>query len=133
MERPHSLRRVSLSALVGSWTRILAWVCLLFVASTSGYWVQLALAATISTAADDGLGVAQLHGLALQDAARTSTHMVLITGQDATTGDRVQVECATTSDRVAIDALVVELKHLGELSAQLCSSSAPVQRPGSPY
>jgi hypothetical protein len=58
--------------------------------------------------------------------------LLLITGLDESTGDRMQVECATASDRLAIGAMVVELKNLGAIAGQLCSgSAAPVLGPES--
>jgi hypothetical protein len=45
---------------------------------------------------------------------------VLITGYDATTGDRMQVQCVTDSDRLASDALLVDLNDLGHIAAKVC-------------
>jgi len=50
--------------------------------------------------------------------------MLLIIGFDESTRDRIQLECATSSDRLAIDALVVQLKDLGNIAGQLCSRCA---------
>jgi len=46
--------------------------------------------------------------------------VVLITGYDATTGDRMQVQCVTDSDRLASDALLVDLNKLGPIAAKVC-------------
>jgi hypothetical protein len=60
--------------------------------------------------------------------------MLFITAVDATSGDRLSIECATTTDRIAIDRLVVELRNLGDIAAQLCRSpNAPVLGPESVY
>jgi len=111
---------------------IVSWLGLLFVASTGAYVLQLA-AGTLPTAAADQPDVTQQRGSGLDATATSSTHMLLITGLDETTGDRLQVDCVSVGDRVAIDALVVELKDLGDVAAQLCNPSAPVFRSDSRY
>jgi hypothetical protein len=107
-----------------SMRHILGWICLVFVATTGAYGLQLAAAATVPTAADDQSAVTEPRGPTLQQAATTSTHMLLITGFDESTGERIQLERATSSDRVAVDALAVQLKNLGNVAGQLCSGSA---------
>jgi hypothetical protein len=101
---------------VGSWTRILPWFCLLFVASTSAYALQFAGAAMVPATAVDQFDLTKRRGPVLQQASTTSTHKLLITGLDATTGHRVNVECVTTTDRIAINTLLVELKNIGDIA-----------------
>jgi hypothetical protein len=116
-----------------SWSlsRVLAWLCLLATASTIAYGVELAAARVLPPAAVD---VGERHSPLPEAGATTSTHEVLITGLDGTTSDRMQVVCVAASDQIAINALVVELKNLRDVAAQLCNiPSAPVVSPGSPY
>jgi hypothetical protein len=127
MEKPHMPRRISLSALAQSWSRIVPWICLLLVASTGAHGLQLAAAATLPAAANDHLDVT------LHASGTTSTHTVMITGLDEITGDRMQVDCVTTTDRIAIYTLVVELKNLGDIAARLCNQTAPMLRSADPY
>jgi hypothetical protein len=138
MERPHPLTSSSFWPLPLGWSssQILPWICLLVVASTTAYGLQLAAASMVpSTAADqrggsyqalDSQVIREQRSALLQPASASSTRMVLITGEDGTTGDRRQLECATTSDRLATDALLVDLKDLGFIAAQLCSQ--PIRR-----
>lgn len=107
-----------------SMRRVLAWICLVLVVTTSAYGLQLAAAAIVPTSADDQSAVTEPRGPTLQQAATTSTHMLLIIGFDESTGERIQLECATSSDRVAVDALAVQLNNLGNVAGQLCSGSA---------
>lgn len=66
------------------------------------------------------------------DAASVSSRrtVVLITGYEATTGDHMQVQCVTDSDRVASDALLVDLIELGHIAASVCA--APLSNPALP-
>jgi hypothetical protein len=94
------------------------------VVTTSAYGLQLAAAVTVSTAADDQSALRSHAATTLQQAATTSTHVLLIIGFDESTGERIQLECATSSHRVAVDPLAVQLKNLGNVAGQLCSGSA---------
>lgn len=112
----------ALSAVPAGWSLsvIFPWLCLVLVASTSAYGVQLA-AAPIAPSTDHY--VTQQHASALQATFRTPTVIVLIAGYDAATGDQMQVGCATTSDRVASDALLVKLKDFGTVASQVCTEA----------
>jgi hypothetical protein len=133
MERRHTLTSCSLRALPSGWSLslVLSWICLVVVASTTAYGLELAAAAMVPSVAADELDrsdqapdshdIRELRGALLQAASTSSTGMVLITGQDATTGDRIQVECVTATDRIASDALLVELKDLPAVAAQVCN------------
>jgi hypothetical protein len=142
MERRHTFTSSSFWAPPAGWRLrlVLPWICLLVVASTTAYGLQLGAAATVSSAAADqldgsyqaldGHGIGEQRGALLQAASTSSTGMILITGQDATTGDRMQMECITANDRIASDALLVELKDFPAIAAQVCNVAiAPAVRP----
>jgi hypothetical protein len=133
MERRHTFTRCSLRALPTGWSLslVLSWICLVVVASTTAYGLELAGAAMIPSVAADELDrgdqaldshdIRELRGALPQAASASSTGMVLITGQDAVTGERMQVECVTANDRIASDMLQVELKDLSAVAAQVCN------------
>jgi hypothetical protein len=122
---------------MSTWTlsQVLPWMCLLVVVSTTAYGPRLAAESTVPPRAADQLDRSshdawEQRGVLLQAASSSSSRMVLITGRDATTGDRMQLECRTTTDRYAEDALLVELKDLLHVAAQLCNAgNARVVRP----
>ena len=133
MERRHTFTRCSLRALPTGWSLslVLSWICLVVVASTTAYGLELAGAAMVPSVAADELDrgdqaldshdIRELRGALPQPASTSSTGMVLITGQDAVTGERMQVECLTANDRIASDVLQVELKDLSAVAAQVCN------------
>jgi hypothetical protein len=133
MERRHTFTSCSFRALPVGWSLrlVLSWICLVVVASTTAHGLELAAAAMVPSIAADELdgsdqaldrhGIREQRGALPQAAHTSSTGMVLITGQDATTGDRMQVECVTASDRIASDALMVDLKDLLGVAAQVCN------------
>jgi hypothetical protein len=142
MERRHTFTRFSLRALPAGWSfrLVLLWICLLAVALTTAYALQMAAASMVSSVAADELdgshqaldshAIREQRGALVQAASMSSIRMVLITGEDATTGDRMQVECATTTDRYAEDALLVELKDLPDVAAGICNvANVPAVRP----
>jgi hypothetical protein len=108
--------------------KVLPWLGLAAVLSASVYGMNSATAAigsASSTAAEQSAATtfwrannATLH----DDAMSVSSHpmLVMITGIDSMTGQRMQVECATVSDRVATDALIVDLKELQEVASGIC-------------
>src|SRR5207247_2611655 len=123
-----------------SLSQVLPWICLLVVVSTTAYGLELVAASMVPPPATDRLGgsyqtldghdTRDQRSALLQAASMSSTRMVLITGEDATTGDRMQVECATTTDRFAEDALLVELKDFPDVASGICSvANAPAVRP----
>jgi hypothetical protein len=98
--------------------RVLSWACLAVILATTACGFQLTASSMVSARADYPL---------------RSTR-VLITGQDATTGDRMQVECVTTGDLGANNALLVELNDLSDVAAQVCIDYQPLAiSRGSPY
>jgi hypothetical protein len=118
----HSVRQPQLMR------KVLPWLGLAAVLSASVYGMNSATAAigsASSTAAEQSAATtfwrannATLH----DDAMSVSSHpmLVMITGIDSMTGQRMQVECATVSDRVATDALIVDLKELQEVASGIC-------------
>jgi hypothetical protein len=130
MERRRIRTSSSFWAQPAGWsvTQVLPWICLLVVVATTAFGLQLAAASMLpSPAADqlDGSGhdIREQRAAFLQAWPMSSTRMVLITGQDSATGDRMQVECLTTTDRYAEDALLLELKDLLHVVAQLCNGA----------
>ncbi len=139
MEHRDTLTPWSEWALPAGWHlgQVLAWICLLVVASTTAYGLQLAAASIVPTVADgqhngsyqglDGDDIREQRAALLQAASTSLARMVLITGLDATTGDRTQVECLTAGGGIASDALSVDLQDLPCVAALVCNvSSAPV-------
>jgi len=145
MERPHTPQASRFGALPAgrSLSRVLLWICLLVVASIAAYGLHWGAAAMVSSAAADqldrsyqaldGHDIREKRGALLQAASTSSTGMVLITGQDATTGDSRQVECVTANDRIASDALLVELKDLRAVAAQVCNVAIAPPATEPPY
>jgi hypothetical protein len=142
--RHHTLTRSSVWALPAGWhlSQILGWICLLVVPFTTAYGLELAAAPLVpsGTATADQLDaskqflgsheVNEQRGALLLAASASSPRIVLMTGQDATTGDRMQMECITANDRIASDALLVELKDFPAVAAQVCNvANAPAVRP----
>jgi hypothetical protein len=123
MEQGHTLRSpAGPGGFVQSSARqAVLWLALVVAVLTSAYGLHgaaAAIAPAVSTAPDRER--AAMH--AAVDAASVSSRrmVVLITGRDPTTGDRMQVRCITDSDRVASDALLVDLNELGEVAARVC-------------
>jgi hypothetical protein len=108
--------------------------------STTAYGFQVAAASMVpppnayqpnaSHQTLDGHDIREQRGAYLQADFTPAARVVLITGHDATTGERMRVECVTTTDRYAEDALLVDLKDFFQLAAQLCTvADAPAVRP----
>jgi hypothetical protein len=98
--------------------RVLSWACLAVVLATTACGFQQAASSLVSARVDYPV----------------RSPRVVITGQDATTGDRMQVECVAKGDRGANNALLVELNELSDVAAQVCVDYQPraITR-GSPY
>jgi hypothetical protein len=89
-------------------SQMLAWICLVLVASTMAYGLQLTAAAIVpSAAAADQLTPA------------TFTRKVLIVVVDPVTGDRVQVECDAPANSFASDLFLVDANNFPAV-AQVC-------------
>ena len=78
-------------------SHVLAWICVVLVASMSAYGLQLTAAAMVPSAA-----------AAEPVTSTTSSRKVLIVAVDPVTGDREQVECDAPSYSFASDLLLVE-------------------------
>lgn len=77
-------------------SQILAWICLVVVASTTAYGLQVAADGMVPSAP-----------AAAKVTRATITRRVLIIVVDPFTGDGVQVECEAPSDSFASDTLLV--------------------------
>jgi hypothetical protein len=98
--------------------QMLAWICLVLVASTTAYGLQRTAAAMVPSAAAAG-----------QVPSTTVTRRVLIVAVDSVTGDRAQVECEAPSYSFASDVLVVDANDVPAV-AQVCTvADAPAVRP----
>ncbi len=141
MEQRHTLTSWSFWALPAGWSlnQVLPWICLLVVVSATAYGLQRAAASMVPSATADQLDgsyqslggheIREQRGAFPQAGSTSSTGVVVITGQNARTGDRIQVECMTASDRIASNPLLVELKDLDEVAAQVCNvANAPAVR-----
>jgi hypothetical protein len=122
-----------------SLSRVLPWIFLLVVVSATAYGIQRAATSMVPSVTADQLDesylslrgheIRQQRGASPQAGSTSSTGVVVITGQNARTGDRIQVECMTASDRIASKTLLVELKDLDEVAAQACNvANAPAVR-----
>jgi hypothetical protein len=90
-------------------SRILALFCLLLVASTTPYGLQLTAAAMQPAAATvDEPGPA------------TGTRTMLIVAVDPVTGDRAQLECQAPSSAFGSDVVVVDAEYFSEI-ARVCT------------
>ena len=114
------------------------WMGLLIVMSILTYGLNLLATATAPTASavfltqtaidhvQDNSALLDDAALELGDsqvdvAARSSPkRVVTITGRDAMTGERQQVQCTIDADRVASDALMVDLKDFCDVVWGLC-------------
>jgi hypothetical protein len=95
-----------------------AWICLVLVASTMAYGLQLTTAAIVPSAAT-----------ADQLSSATLTRRVLIVVVDPITGDRANVECDAPANSFASDILIVDADNFPAV-AQTClhsiASGAPL-------
>ena len=90
-------------------SQLLAWICLVLVASTTAYGLQRTAAAMVPSAAAAG-----------QVTSATLTRRVLLVAVDPATGDRAQVECDAPSYRFASDVLLVDANDFPAV-AQVCN------------
>ena|SRR5579871_2583015 len=87
--------------------RMLLWVCLAVVVATTACAFQLTASSMVSARA-----------------TYPSTRTAVI-GQDATTGDRIQLECVVTGDSGANNTLLVEVDELSDVAARVCTDYRP--------
>jgi hypothetical protein len=101
--------------------RVIPWFCLLVVTVTAGRGLQTFAESTLSgvSAVATGIPVASpAIDPAFSKGLRPS--VVTIVAYDASTGSRSEERCATTSDRVTVDVLTVDLQLLRDVEAALC-------------
>jgi hypothetical protein len=85
-------------------------MCLVLVASTSAYGLQLTAAATLQSPD------------AANQATATSTRKVLIITVDPITGEREQMECALSSSTFASDVVLVQAQDFSSI-ARICNGA----------
>ena len=122
MERRHTLTGVAgLQGFAPSGRKVLEWLALLVVLLLIAYAVRTA-ALPISPAVSMAPEGATISTAAQENAIKTSSHrtVVMITGIDATSGEKTQVQCVTDSDRITSDALQVDLNDLGDITSRIC-------------
>ncbi len=122
MERHHTLSSpAGLQGFAPSGRKVLAWLALVVVLLMLAYAVRMT-ALPISPAVLTAPEGAAISTSAIENAIKTSSHrtVVMITGIDATTGEKTQVQCITDSSRVTGDALQVDVKDLGDITSRIC-------------
>jgi hypothetical protein len=90
-------------------SQMLAWICLVLVASTTAYGLQLSVEALVPSAV-----------AANQATTAKLTSKVLIVAVDPVTGDRAQADCDVPSNSFASDVLLVDASDFLVVS-QRCS------------
>jgi hypothetical protein len=90
-------------------SHVLAWICLVLVASTAAHALQLTAAAMVPSA-----------DAAHQVTSATLTRKVLLVAVDPVTGDRTQVECDVPSYSFTRDVVLVDAKDFPAV-AQTCN------------
>lgn len=100
-------------------SQLLAWVCLVLVASTSAYGLQLTAAVLVPPAAAAGQ-VTSAPAAAGQVTSTKFTRRVLVFAVDPVTGDRAQVECDAPSTSFVSDVLIVDANDFPAV-AQVCN------------
>lgn len=90
-------------------SQVLAWICLVLVASTTAYGLQLTAAAMLPSVAEVD-----------QVTSATFTRNVLIVAVNPVTGDRAQVECDAPPNSFASDVLIVNANDFPAV-AQVCN------------
>jgi hypothetical protein len=98
--------------------RFLAWFCLVLVASTTAYGLQLIAAAIQPSAA-----------AASQVTSATVAHHILIVAVDPVTGDRTQMECGAPTDSFASEVLLVDANDLPAVARVCKVVGAPTVTP----
>ena len=146
MEQRKMATSSSVRALPTRWrpNQVLPWICVVLIALTCSYGLQLTAAAILpSTAADQrgrtsqGAGKADVsdqHGPLVETAPISPEGIVTITGLEAATNDRMQLICIAAGDRLATGALVIALEELPDVVTHVCNlSEAPMIQRGSDY
>jgi hypothetical protein len=103
-------------------SHVVAWICLVLVACTAAYGLQLTAAAVVEPSA----------------AAETVTsdppaRQVLIVAVDPVSGGRTQVVCDARANAFVSDGLLVDATDVPTAAQACIDTDAPVMRAGSPY
>jgi hypothetical protein len=93
-------------------SHLLAWFCLLLVASTSAYAFQLTAAAVMPSDRRSLL------------TSTTFTRKVLIAAIDPVTGDRAQVECDAPSNSLVSDVVLVDPEDFAAVARECSGNDA---------
>jgi hypothetical protein len=99
-------------------SQMLAWICLVLVASTTAYGLQLSVEALVPSV------VAAKHVT-----TATFTSKVLIVAIDPVTGDRAQADCDAPSNSFASDVLLVDASDSLVVSQRCSTPSTSGVRP----
>jgi hypothetical protein len=99
-------------------TQVLAWICLVLVACTSAYGLQLAAAAIVppASAVDRGASI-------------PLTRKVLIVVDDPLKGEGARVECDVPTSSYVSDVLLVDANDLPNVAQACDGADAPVVHP----
>jgi hypothetical protein len=99
-------------------TQVLAWICLVLVACTTAYGLQLTAAAIVppASAADRGAPV-------------TSTRRVLILVDNPVTGESARVECDVPTSSYVSDVFLVDANDLPVVALACNIADAPPVHP----
>jgi len=92
--------------------QMLAWICLVLIASTTAYGLQLTAAALVPSAAE-----------AHQVISDTPTRNLLVVAVDPVTGGRAQVECNVPSYSFASDTILVDSRDFPAVARE-CNERA---------
>jgi hypothetical protein len=95
-------------------SHLLAWFCLVLVASTSAYGIQLLAAAMTPAASPSHITSASL------------TRKVLIVAVDPVTGDRAQVECDAPSTTFTSNVVLVDPDDYAAVARECTGADASV-------
>src|SRR5579864_884649 len=103
----------------GCW--VIPWLCLFVLTATAARGVQIATESILSDASDTA-GAPQVNGSATTAKTSGGVQRVAVTidAYDPITGSRTQERCMTTSDRITLDTLTVDMQLLRDVEAALC-------------
>jgi hypothetical protein len=104
-------------------SHVLAWICLVLVACTAAYGVQLMTTAIVPASSAEAEQVVSV----------TPTRTVSIVGVDPVTGDRAQMVCQVPANSFATDIVLVDAADFPAVVRACVNTDTPVVRSGSPY
>ena len=99
-------------------TQVLAWICLVLVACTAAYGLQLTAAAIVPPASADDRG-----------ASIQSMRKVLIVADDPVKGEAARVECDVPTSSYVSDVLLVDANDLRDVARACNVGDAPLVHP----